>query len=64
MRTHVDESLKDDAARWRFRFACEACAYFAPDSGSCANGYPNQNLRGARLAPGRWLEFCKEFELA
>lgn len=70
MRTRVDLRFRQEAARFRLSFTCEACAHFAPESGACGNGYPNQahraaavETRGADDAASE-LEFCKEFELA
>jgi len=61
MKTRVGPLLRDEAARFALRFACDDCAHFDPARG-CGHGYP--------LAPRRTdldaqeLVFCKEFELA
>jgi len=64
MKTRVDATFREEAQRFRLSFTCEACAHFTPESGECANGYPNQSHRAAELDTLAELEFCKEFELA
>jgi hypothetical protein len=61
MRTLVDARLRTEAERFRLRFACADCVYFAADERRCSEGYP--------IAPHerRDLErtevvFCKLFE--
>ncbi|HEX8790954.1 MAG TPA: hypothetical protein VF765_08370 [Polyangiaceae bacterium] len=61
MKTLVDARLREEAARYALRFACEDCAHFAPDSDRCSLEYPASPRRDALLAPQ--LELCKEFEL-
>ena len=61
MRTRVDARLREEAARYALRFACEDCAHFDPGSGRCSLGYPASPRREALLA--QELELCKEFEL-
>ena len=69
MKTRVDLRLREEAARFRLSFRCEDCAHFAPESGTCGNGYPNHAHRaGAGETVGEVgalseLTFCKEFEL-
>jgi hypothetical protein len=67
MKTRADQRLREEAARFRLSFTCEACAHFVEESGQCGNGYPNHahRDRAARLALGAGgeLTFCKEFEL-
>jgi len=62
--SRVDQRLRDEAARFRLRFTCEACAHFAPESQRCGNGYPTAPHRDIDLAHVEALEFCKEFEVA
>lgn len=64
MKTRVDDALREEAAQFRLRFRCEACAHFTPESGACANEYPNRVHREVRLESVQELEFCKEFELS
>ena len=64
MITRVDARLRREAAELALRFSCEQCAHFAPDTASCANGYPNHAHVDARLESRETLTFCKEFELA
>ena len=64
MKTRVDSNFREQALRFRLSFTCEACAHFAPESGACANEYPNQAHRASALDAQHELEFCKEFELA
>ena len=63
MRTRVDARLREEAARYALRFACEDCAHFDPAGGRgrCSLEYPAAPRRDALLAPE--LELCKEFEL-
>lgn len=61
MRTRVDDQLRDEAARFSFRFACDDCAHFEPRAGRCSLAYPAAPRRDA-LAQAH-LELCKEFEL-
>jgi hypothetical protein len=68
MRTRVDARLREEAARYALRFACEDCAHFDPSSGRCSLEYPASPRRDALLAPPAGdetteLELCKEFEL-
>ncbi len=62
MRTAVDERLRDEAARFAFRFACEECAHFDAPAGACSLGYPASPRREEMRRTH--LELCKEFELA
>ena len=61
MKTPVDGRLREEAARYALRFACEDCAHFEPASGRCSLEYPASPRREALLADE--LELCKEFEL-
>jgi hypothetical protein len=63
MQTPVDDSFRSDATRLRFRFRCEDCAHFEPDSGRCAEGFPNESHRATDLRQIDSLLFCKSFEL-
>jgi hypothetical protein len=62
--SRVDAQLREEAARFSLRFGCESCAYFAPESQSCGNGYPTAPHVGVDLARAPSLSFCKEFELS
>jgi hypothetical protein len=62
VKTAVDARLREEAARFAFRFACEECAHFDADAARCSLGYPAAPRRDALRAPH--LELCKEFELA
>lgn len=63
MRTRVDTRLREELVRYRLRYTCEHCGYFAPTEERCALGFPNEEHRS--LAPdATTLVFCKEFELA
>jgi hypothetical protein len=62
VRTRVDPRLRDEAARFAFRFACDDCAHFDEARARCSLGYPAAPRRGALAAVD--LELCKEFELA
>jgi hypothetical protein len=61
MRTRVDLQLKQEAATFALRFACDDCIHFCDRKG-CEHGYP--------LAPRREdlereeIVFCKDFEFA
>jgi hypothetical protein len=74
MKTPVDGRLLEEAARLRFRFACEDCAHFGAEEQRCSLGYQAAPRR-AELDPtavppgphgenGRVVELCKTFELA
>jgi hypothetical protein len=62
MRTRVDDRLREEAARFSFRFACDDCAHFDPGAARCSLGYPAEPRRDALSHP--FLELCKEFDLA
>jgi hypothetical protein len=64
VKTVVDQRFREEARRFQLAFTCEACAYFAPESQRCSNGYPNHAHRARPLNSQQELEFCKEFELA
>jgi hypothetical protein len=61
MKTRVDLILRDEAARFALRFACEDCAHFDGTAARWAHGYPPAPRR-ADLRHDE-LSFCKEFEL-
>ena len=63
MKTRVDASFREEAERFRLRYACEACAHFDEIGESCSNGFPNSAHRGLPLVEQSELEFCKQFEL-
>ena len=62
MRTRVDLRLREEAARFSFRFGCEDCCHFDPERARCSLFYPAAPRRDA-LADAH-LELCKGFELA
>jgi len=64
VKSHVGPELVREAERYCFRFTCEACAHFAPDTTRCAHEYPNEAHHGVELGERDFVEFCKEFELA
>jgi hypothetical protein len=64
MITPVDEQLRHEAERFRFRFSCESCCHYDPERDRCGNGYPHQAHRGIRLQAAPEVVFCKEFELS
>jgi hypothetical protein len=60
----VDAALRDEAARFALRFACEDCAHWgrgADGVGRCGNGWPEGVAADALAGDG--VTFCKEFEL-
>lgn len=61
MKTRVDDRLRLEAQRFEFRFACESCAYFAPDKRACSEGYPSRDHLDPDLS-GPVVIFCKLFE--
>jgi hypothetical protein len=63
METVVDDTLRAEASRYLLRFGCEHCAHFDPESGRCAEGFPNEPHRGVRLGERPAIVFCKSFEL-
>lgn len=62
--SRVDQRLRQEARQFELRFGCESCAHFAPESGSCGNGYPTKPHLYIDLQRVDSLEFCKEFEVA
>ena len=62
--SRVDERLRREASQHELRFGCESCAYFAPETRTCGNGYPTAPHLEIDLLRVTGLEFCKEFELA
>lgn len=62
--SRVDQQLRAEVERFSFRFGCESCAYYAPESRSCGNGYPTEPHLQIDLSRVEALEFCKEFEVA
>jgi hypothetical protein len=63
MRTIVDDTLRQEAARYRLRFGCEHCAHFASERRACAEGFPNGPHLDVNVETTAALEFCKSFEL-
>jgi hypothetical protein len=64
MKTPVDPRLRDEAQRFAFRFACDDCAHFDPDSARCSLQYPATLRHGALTSGAPAIELCKTFELA
>jgi hypothetical protein len=62
--SRVDDRLREEARRYLFRFGCESCAHFAPESRSCSHGYPTTPHLHVDLDRVDALEFCKAFELS
>ena len=62
MKTVADARLRNEAAQFQLRFACEDCAEFDAKTERCALGYPPAPRR--RDLDAESLEFCKAFELA
>jgi hypothetical protein len=62
LRTVVDLRLREEAARFAFRFACDDCVHFDPAGARCSLAYPAAPRGDALDGPS--LELCKEFELA
>lgn len=62
MRTHLDERLRAEIARYRLVFTCEQCIHYDEDAESCSQGYPTGEHRQKTLELGRTLVFCKLFE--
>lgn len=50
MRTPIDAQLKAELAKFRLRYQCEHCAYFEPETGHCALGFPNAEHRAQSLS--------------
>lgn len=65
MRSPVDARLREEAARYVFRFACEDCAHFDDGRARCSLEYPAAPRRDVLDATARdsCLELCKAFEL-
>jgi hypothetical protein len=61
MKTPVDDCLRDEAERFRFRHTCDDCVHLV-DAG-CVHGYPTAPHR-LTIATANEIFFCKEFELA
>jgi hypothetical protein len=62
VKTRVDERVRQEVARFAFRFACEDCAHAQEEDGlRCSLGYPAGPRRTALRETH--LEFCKAFEL-
>ena len=65
MKTHVDDRLRDEAARFSLRHTCDDCAHF--DGARCASEWPTREHRlpiHRAIAHGAIVVFCKEFEVA
>ncbi|MGH7295012.1 MAG: hypothetical protein ACRELB_08765 [Polyangiaceae bacterium] len=62
MKTRVDDRLRDEAARFSLRFACDDCAHFDAARARCSLGYPAAPRRDALGSPQ--LELCKSYELS
>jgi hypothetical protein len=67
VKTRADVRLREEAARFAFRFACDDCVHFDLARARCAHGYPaapRQDALATSASPDDELAFCKEFELA
>jgi hypothetical protein len=67
VRTPVDRRLREEAARFAFRFACDDCAHFEARAERCSLGYPASPRRealGGSADAQEHVEMCKEYELA
>jgi hypothetical protein len=62
VKTRVDARLREEAERFRLRFACDDCAHFDAPAARCSLEYPAAPRRDALERPD--LELCKSFELA
>jgi hypothetical protein len=62
VRTPIDRRLREEAARFALRFACDDCAHFDAPAERCSLAYPAAPRRDA-LRPDEYVEFCKEYEL-
>jgi hypothetical protein len=63
MRTLVDQSLRDEADRYRLRFTCGNCANYDAERRSCVFEYPIESHEHVDLERVTHLYFCKSFEL-
>lgn len=59
----VDETLRDQARRFRLVFACPDCASFDPEGDRCSLGFPHEIHRHPGLDGRAEVVFCKTFEL-
>jgi hypothetical protein len=64
MFTEVDAQLREEAKRYRLRFACPDCAYFESETRTCSEGYPNHDHVNPELHCRQVVVFCKSFELS
>jgi hypothetical protein len=64
VKTIVDDRLRDEAARFQFRFACDDCAHFDEVRERCSLSYPAAPRRRtlARDSDSADVELCKTFE--
>jgi hypothetical protein len=60
MKTPVDDRLRDEAERFRFRHTCDDCVHYVH---VCVHGYPTAPHR-LTISTANEIFFCKEFELA
>jgi hypothetical protein len=65
VKTPIDVRLREEAARYAFRFACEDCIHFNPQRERCSLAFPPSPRRGVLdlAVPADGLELCKSFEL-
>lgn len=64
MKLPRDAQFESDRVRYKLRFECEDCTYFAAQK-NCIHGYPTLEHRAQTDDDGRrLLVFCKEFEMA
>lgn len=64
MRTIVDLKLREEARRYLLRFSCADCVHFEKITGTCAEGFPNDEHVTDDLDALDVVVFCKEFELS
>lgn len=59
----IDDTLRDEARRFRLVFACPDCAAYDPEGDRCSLGFPHEPHREGSLAGRDQVIFCKAFEL-
>lgn len=61
MKTRIDERLRTEAVKYRFRFTCQDCAHFDDVEKRCSEGYPIEEHVDGSLR-GEEVLFCKLWE--
>ena len=64
MLSPVDERLREEARRFRLRFACSDCLHAEPETRRCSLAFPEEARPDEALEHLSALYFCKCFELA